>query len=75
MQIICSGGLRGFEDTRVPMLIGILSYWVVALPVSYFTAFHLKIGPSGVWIGFLVGLTVAAGSLFSRIQLRLRKIH
>ena len=32
IQITSSGALRGFEDTRTPMFIGILSYWIVASP-------------------------------------------
>jgi len=71
IQIVCSGALRGFEDTRVPMLIGIFSYWAVALPVSYFLAFHTSIGPVGVWIGFVVGLWVAAVSLVWRLWVRI----
>ncbi|GAT33868.1 multidrug resistance protein, MATE family [Terrimicrobium sacchariphilum] len=71
IQIVCSGALRGFEDTRVPMFIGIFSYWAVALPISYFLAFHTGIGPAGVWIGFVVGLWVAAVSLVWRLWLRI----
>ena len=40
IQIASSGALRGFGDTKVPFLFGILSYWVVALPVSYLAAFR-----------------------------------
>ncbi len=32
IQITSSGALRGFEDTRTPMFIGILWYWIVASP-------------------------------------------
>ncbi|MFZ0712357.1 MAG: MATE family efflux transporter, partial [Terrimicrobiaceae bacterium] len=34
LQITSSGALRGFEDTRAPMVIGVISYWLVALPIS-----------------------------------------
>ena len=33
IQVVSSGALRGFADTRVPLLIGIITYWGVALPV------------------------------------------
>ncbi len=36
IQIVCSGALRGFEDTRVPMLIGIFSYWRWLCPFRTF---------------------------------------
>ncbi len=74
IQVACSGALRGFEDARVPMLIGVLAYWVVALPVSYVCAFRLGFGAEGVWLGFVMGLAVAAGALLLRVLLRLKTI-
>lgn len=73
IQVVCSGALRGFEDTQVPMWIGVLSYWVVALPVSWSAAFALGLGARGVWLGFVVGLTVAAVALAFRLRRTLRK--
>ena len=73
IQIVCSGALRGFEDARMPMIIGILAYWVVALPVSYVSAFRLGSGAEGVWFGFVMGLAVAATALFIRVLLRLKQ--
>ena len=72
IQIVCSGALRGFEDARMPMIIGVLAYWVVALPVSYVGAFRLGFGAEGIWFGFVMGLAVAAGALFIRVLLRLK---
>jgi MATE family multidrug resistance protein len=73
VQITSSGALRGFEDTRAPMVIGILSYWLMALPVSYFSAFKLGFGPSGIWFGFVTGLALAATALVTRLLLRVRR--
>ncbi|MCK9588616.1 MAG: MATE family efflux transporter [Terrimicrobiaceae bacterium] len=67
IQVVSSGALRGFEDTRMPMFIGIFSYWIVALPVSWFDGFVLGGGARGVWFGFVVGLAVAAATLLSRV--------
>jgi len=71
IQVLSSGALRGFEDTRMPMFIGVLSYWIVALPVSWFAGFVLGWGARGVWFGFVVGLAVAAAALLSRVLWRL----
>ena len=73
VQITSAGALRGFEDTRGPMLIGILSYWLVALPISYFSAFRLGFGPSGIWFGFVMGLALAATALVVRLFLRVKR--
>ena len=67
IQIASSGALRGFGDTKIPFLFGILAYWVVALPVSHLAAFHFGLGASGIWIGFVVGLGVAAVALATRL--------
>jgi multidrug resistance protein, MATE family len=73
IQITSSGALRGFEDTRAPMFIGMLSYWLVALPVSYLSAFKLGFGPQGIWFGFLTGLVLAAAALVARLLLRMKR--
>lgn len=75
VQVVCAGALRGFEDTRIPLLIGIVAYWVVALPVSYACAFLFNRGPGGIWVGIVVGLGVAAVALFARVTVRLRRDH
>lgn len=74
VQVVSSGALRGFEDTRVPMLIGALAYWAVALPLAGTLAFRTAVGAPGVWMGFVAGLAVAAGLLFSRVSLRLNRL-
>jgi MATE family multidrug resistance protein len=72
LQVVSSGALRGFEDVRVPMLIGISAYWVVALPVCYLAAFTFQLGAIGVWLGFSAGLAFASFALISRLVIKLR---
>ena len=75
VQITSTGALRGFEDTRAPMFVGMLSYWLVALPVSYLSAFKLGFGPQGIWFGFLTGLALAAAALVARLLLRINSFR
>lgn len=75
IQVTSSGALRGFEDTRTPMLIGILAYWVVALPISYLCAFKLGFGPTGIWFGFVAGLALASAALVARLLLQVARIN
>jgi MATE family, multidrug efflux pump len=75
IQVTSAGALRGFEDTRTPMLIGVLSYWVVALPTSYLCAFKLGFGPQGIWFGFVAGLAVASAALVTRLMLFVTRIN
>ncbi|HEU4679296.1 MAG TPA: MATE family efflux transporter [Terrimicrobiaceae bacterium] len=75
IQITSSGALRGFEDTRTPMLIGVVAYWLVALPISYLCAFKLGVGPTGIWFGFVAGLAVASGALVARLMPHVTRIN
>lgn len=60
LQAMVLGLLRGVQDTRVPMWLACLSYWVIGIPISYVMAFPLGWGPEGLWLGLTVGLGAAA---------------
>ncbi len=66
MQAIALGILRGMQDTRVPMWLAIFSYWLVGLPAGWVLAFPLGMGPPGLWLGLLCGLSAAAVLLMTR---------
>jgi multidrug resistance protein, MATE family len=69
-QTIGIGALRGAADTRVPMLVTIGAYWLVALPAGYLLAFRTGLGPPGMWWGLTLGLVVVAGTLAARFRIR-----
>jgi MATE family multidrug resistance protein len=75
IQVVSSGALRGFADTKVPFLVGIVSYWAVALPVSWVAAFHYGFGALGIWVGFVVGLGVAAVSMSTRLLRKCNRLN
>jgi MATE family multidrug resistance protein len=62
--------LRGVSDTRVPMFIAAVAYWVVGAPIGWLLAFPLGLGPPGIWIGLSLGLALAAAALFVRVRER-----
>jgi len=72
MQMGALGSLRGYKDTFAPMLMIILTYWFVALPVgyylTYFGIFGDPMGPSGIWIGMITGLTIFASLIIPRLN-------
>ncbi|WP_299757272.1 MATE family efflux transporter [uncultured Pontibacter sp.] len=70
VQVVGLGALRGLEDVRIPSLISLLAYWVVGLPIGYMLCFKAGFGASGIWMGLLSGLSVAAILL----TLRFRKL-
>jgi MATE family multidrug resistance protein len=60
VQIGAAGALRGYKDTRFPMVINIFAYWVLAFPLAYMAAVTYKVAPIYTWGAFIVGLWVAA---------------
>jgi len=71
-QAIGAGLLRGIKDVRVPTLLIGIAYWVVGLPVGYVLAFNFDMGPSGIWLGLITGLTLTSLFLLLRF-LRITK--
>ncbi len=66
VQVGAAGALRGFKDTTVPMILNMISYWVLAFPLAYLAAVVFLSPPSYIWGGFVIGLTVAAFLLTTR---------
>ncbi|MBK8946722.1 MAG: MATE family efflux transporter [Ignavibacteriae bacterium] len=60
IQAVGMGALKGLADVKIPMVITLIAYWIIALPAGYFFAFILKYDIIGIWIGLSIGLTVAA---------------
>ncbi len=69
---IFSGGLRGMQDSKVPMIIGVLCLWLISLPLSYIIGFYLHGGAVGLRIGFGIGITIAMLILFSKFNKRIK---
>src|SRR3546814_16304440 len=57
-QAVTGGALRGFKDTRVPMVIALAGYWIVGIGTAVLLAFPLGWGGVGVWSGLAPGLAV-----------------
>jgi len=72
-QVMALGFLRGMQDTKVPMWLAALGYWVIGIPASYVLAFPMRLGGAGLWLGLTVGLSVAAGLLLWRFWSRVPK--
>lgn len=69
-QVLALGLLRGVHDTRVPMWIATVSYWIVGIPASYLLAFKAGYGGPGLWAGLVIGLACASAALMARFWLR-----
>ena len=66
-QISAAGCLRGMQDTKGPMWITMIAYWVIAFPVGVYLSRFGDMGAAGVWVGLIVGLSVACVLLLARL--------
>ena len=69
-QSTAGGALRGYKDTRVPMLLALFSFWVVGLPLECALGFGWIGPPMGVY-GFWIGLFGAVATAAVLITARL----
>ncbi|HYM72237.1 MAG TPA: MATE family efflux transporter [Stellaceae bacterium] len=72
IQVVAAGALRGYQDTAVPMLLAALGYWGIGFAGGWLFAFPLKLGPVGLWWGFVLGLGTVALLLTLRLLRRSR---
>jgi MATE family multidrug resistance protein len=63
-QATIVGALRGYKDTRAPMVFSLVGYWVVAMPLGAALGFgwfgNEPWGVYGFWAGMTIGLTLVA---------------
>jgi MATE family multidrug resistance protein len=68
IQVSAAGALRGLKDTRKPMRIGFISYWLIGFTSACLLGFVLQLGAPGLWWGLVLGLAAAAVQLSRRFH-------
>ncbi len=68
MQVMSLSILRGMQDVKATSVIAFISYIMINIPVGYLFAFTFGMGPQGLWMGYIFGLTIAAALLYSRYR-------
>jgi MATE family multidrug resistance protein len=69
IQTVAAGALRGMNDTRVPLLFAVISYWLIGFASAWWLAFSTPFGATGVWVGLSIGTAVYAALLVWRFHL------
>jgi MATE family multidrug resistance protein len=72
LQVVIAGALRGAGNTRTPMLVHLLGYWIIGVPLGAALCFKVGWGATGFWIGLCVAL-VLIGSILVFAWMRLIK--
>ena len=71
-QVMMASMLRGLKDTKIPMVMAVVSYLIVGVGTAYVCGFLLGWEGVGIWFGLAFGLTLAAVLMGAR-YLRLIK--
>lgn len=72
LQVVAAGVLRGAGDTRAPLVVNILGFWLIGLPTSLVLGFRLGYGPPGLWWGLVAGIFAVAVFLLIRVAFKFR---
>jgi multidrug resistance protein, MATE family len=59
LQVSGFGALRGLKDTKIPMYVNLIAYWIIGIPFAYYMGFIAGFGAPGLWMGLIAGLTIA----------------
>jgi MATE family multidrug resistance protein len=59
-QKILVGALYGLQDTRIPMILSLIAFWLIGLAGGYYLGFHTPLGGNGLWIGQSIGIAISA---------------
>jgi MATE family multidrug resistance protein len=73
IQVVGLGCLRGLSDVKVPTLLTLFAYWVIAIPLGYWLGISQNMGLNGTWFGLFIGLTISAICMLLRFYLIARK--
>ena len=65
LQQVLTGSLRGSGDTVAPMVLAIISLWVLQFPLAYVLSKHTGLGRHGIWWSFAVSNVLAASVTFA----------
>jgi MATE family multidrug resistance protein len=68
LQAAAGGALRGLNDTRMPLVMAVLSYWIIGFVGCVWLGFGMGLGAVGVWIGLSLGTAAYAALLVWRFH-------
>jgi len=73
--VILSGSLNGAGDTAGVMRIVVFGMWIIRVPLSWFLAVHLNLGPAAVWCVMDLDIIIRMSLILHRYMKRDWLIH
>lgn len=77
LQQVLTGTLRGAGDTVAPMVLAIVSLWVLRFPLAYVLSKHTPLGADGIWWAVAISIVFSAvitGFWFARGDWKHRRL-
>lgn len=74
-RLVSVGALRGLKDTKAPMYISAIAFWLIAFPSAMILAFVFNFGATGIWIGLTIGLSSAGLILLVRLNRLIKRVN
>lgn len=59
-QVTVSNVMKGYHNTKFPMIVNIISYWIITLPLSYFLVYIYDLKAIGFWLSLVAGIVSSA---------------
>lgn len=70
--VVCAGILRGFRETRTPMLLVFILYWVLGLGSALLLG--TRFGSIGIWAGILISFSVTLFGLILELMSKMKDL-
>jgi MATE family multidrug resistance protein len=75
IQAVGAGVLRGAGETRFTFLANVVGHWAIGFPAAVLLGFGAGAGVTGLWWGFVLGLSAVGAALFGRfVRISAREI-
>ncbi len=68
LGMVLTGALQGAGDTKTPMYVTLICNWVIRLPIAFFLALSLNLGPDGVWWAMIFSVVIQGCLIAWRYQ-------
>lgn len=68
IQVAAGGALRGIKDTAFLMYSTTIAFWIFGFATSWWFCFEKNMGAVGLWVGLIIGLSIAAILNFFRFH-------
>ncbi len=68
IQVAAGGALRGIKDTAYLMYSTSIAFWIFGFATSWWFCFEKNMGAVGLWVGLIIGLSIAAILNFIRFH-------